>query len=68
MKGDQQKWTILKIIRYVVFTAILSIALVKIVINSFNSIEVKNDFLVTTGRIVEYKVFGVGNNRYRWLC
>lgn len=64
MSENQNRWSTEKIIRYMIFTAIFCVALFKIISNSIDTIDVKNDYLITTGKIVEYKVFGVGPNRY----
>jgi hypothetical protein len=66
MKGFEKLLKRLKLnyIQFFIYLAILIFAMVKISSYYSDKSVVLKDFMITEGKIIEYKVFGVGPNRY----
>ena len=65
MEDDKIKdWIKKNSLQFLIYLAIFSFAAYKIIENIADKNEVRNNYQVTVGEIVEYKVFGVGPNRY----
>lgn len=66
MRGFENflKWLKVNYIQFFIYLAIFIFALLKIFDHYSEKSLVLKDFLITEGKIVEYKMFGVGPNRY----